>query len=200
MARRGDGFGVLADPDRTFPSTWERDAMSTPPVTRRPLGITIVVLLTAAVAVLDIVVGVLLLFGVDDLGAVAGMTADETATSARVVGGVFLFFGLVQAVVAYQLARASNGARLVLTVILLAQQLHSLYLGAQLDIQRVSGFAGLAVAVVILVLVWNPTVVALVRPAPRPRARRRHRHRGPRAAAVRHAGHRLHPAPHRARR
>ncbi len=130
--------------------------MSTPPVTRRPLGITIVVLLTAAVAVLDLVVGVLLLAGVDDLGAVAGMTADETATSARVVGGVFLFFGLVQAVVAYQLARASNGARLVLTVILLAQQLHSLYLGAQLDIQRVSGFAGLAVAVVIIVLVWNP--------------------------------------------
>src|SRR6478752_4845097 len=130
--------------------------MSTPPVTHRPLGITIVVLLTAAVAVLDLVVGVLLLAGVDDLGAVAGMTADETATSARVVGGVFLFFGLVQAVVAYQLARASNGARLVLTVILLAQQLHSLYLGAQLDIQRVSGFAGLAVAVVIIVLVWNP--------------------------------------------
>ena len=135
---------------------WAAAAMSTPPVTRRPLGITIVVLLTAAVAVLDLVVGVLLLAGVDDLGAVAGMTADETATSARVVGGVFLFFGLVQAVVAYQLARASNGARLVLTVILLAQQLHSLYLGAQLDIQRVSGFAGLAVAVVILVLVWNP--------------------------------------------
>ena len=37
-----------------------------------------------------------------------------------------------------------------------AEQLHSLYVGAQLDVQRVPGFAGLAVAVVILFLVWNP--------------------------------------------
>ena len=123
---------------------------------RRPLAVTVVVVLTAVVAVLDLVVAVLLLTGVDDLGTAAGMTASDTEVSRTVVGVVFLLFGLIQAVVAYQLAKGSNAARLVVTVVLLAQQLHSLYLGAELDIQRVPGFAGLAVAVVILFLVWNP--------------------------------------------
>ena len=130
--------------------------MTAPPTMRRPLAVTVVVVLTAVVAVLDLVVGVLVLAGADDLGPVSGMTADQSVASARVVAVVFLVFGLVQALVAYQLAKGSNGARLVLTLVLVAQQLHSLYLGAQLDIQRVPGFAGLAVAVVILFLVWNP--------------------------------------------
>ncbi len=130
--------------------------MSADPEARRPLAVTLVVVLTAVVAVLDLVIGVLLLTGVDDIGSVEGMTQDQTTLSAQVVAGVFLLFGVVQAVVAYQLAKGSNGARLVVTVILIAQQLHSLYLGAQLDIQRVPGFAGLAIAVVILLLVWNP--------------------------------------------
>lgn len=130
--------------------------MSAEPEARRPLAVTLVVALTAVVAVLDLVVGVLLLTGVDDIGSVEGMTQDQTTLSAQVVAGVFLLFGAVQAVVAYQLAKGSNGARLVVTVILIAQQLHSMYLGAQLDIQRVPGFAGLAIAVVILLLVWNP--------------------------------------------
>ena len=130
--------------------------MSADPGPRRPLPVTLVVLLTAVVALLDLVVAVLLLTGVDDLGAVGGMTQEETTLSAQVVGVVFLLFGVFQAVVAYQLAKGSNGARLVVTVLLVAQQLHSLYLGAQLDIQRVPGFAGLAIAVVIVFLVWNP--------------------------------------------
>ncbi len=127
-----------------------------PGTARRPLAVTLVVALTAVVALLDVVVGVLLLTGVDSIGSVKGMTQDEITLSAQVVAGAFLLFGVVQAVVAYQLAKGSNGARLVVTVILIAQQLHSLYLGAQLDIQRVPGFAGLAIAVVILLLVWNP--------------------------------------------
>ncbi len=130
--------------------------MSAEPEARRPFAVTLVVALTAVVAVLDLVVGVLLLTGVDTIGSVEGMTKDETTLSAQVVAGAFLLFGVVQAVVAYQLAKGSNGARLVVTVILIAQQLHALYLGAQLDIQRVPGFAGLAIAVVILLLVWNP--------------------------------------------
>ena len=130
--------------------------MSAETEARRPLAVTLVVALTAVVAVLDLVVGVLLLTGVDSIGSVEGMTSDETTLSAQVVAGAFLLFGVIQAIVAYQLARGSNGARLVVTVILIAQQLHSLYLGAQLDIQRVPGFAGLAIAVVILLLVWNP--------------------------------------------
>ena len=130
--------------------------MSAEPEARRPLAVTLVVVLTAVVALLDVLVGVLLLTGVDDIGSVEGMTQAQTTLSAQVVAGVFLLFGVVQAVVAYQLAKGSNGARLVVTVILIAQQLHSLYLGAQLDIQRVPGWAGLAIAVVILLLVWNP--------------------------------------------
>ncbi len=130
--------------------------MSAETEARRPLAVTLVVALTAVVAVLDLVVGVLLLTGVDSIGSVEGMTSDETTLSAQVVAGAFLLFGVIQAIVAYQLAKGSNGARLVVTVILIAQQLHSLYLGAQLDIQRVPGFAGLAIAVVILLLVWNP--------------------------------------------
>ena len=69
--------------------------------------------------------GALALAGAQDVGPVSGMTAEESVATARLVGLVFLVFGLVQAVVAYQLARGSNGARLVVTVILLAQQLHS---------------------------------------------------------------------------
>ena len=129
--------------------------MSADAATRRPLAVTVVVVLTAVVAVLDVVMGALALAGAQDLGPVSGMTADESVATARVVGLLFLAFGLVQAVVAYQLAKGSNGARLVVTVILVAQQLHSLYLGAQLDLQQVPGFAGLAIAVVILFLVWN---------------------------------------------
>ena len=124
--------------------------------TRRPLPVTLVVVLTAVVAVLDLVVAVLLLTGVDDLSAVKGMTQADATLSAQVVGVVYLVFGLFQAVVAYQLAKGSNAARLVVTVLLAAQQLHALYLGAQLDIQRVPGFGGLAIAVVIVFLVWNP--------------------------------------------
>ncbi len=130
--------------------------MRAQPEPRRPLAVTVVVGLTALVAVLDIVLGVLVLTGTDDLGAAPGLSAAEAATSARVVGIAFLAFGVIQAIVAHQLGKGSNGARLVVTVILIAQQLHSLYLGAQLDIQRVPGFAGLAIAVVILFLVWNP--------------------------------------------
>ena len=131
--------------------------MSAETEARRPLAVTLVVALTAVVAVLDLVVGVLLLTGVDSIGSVEGMTQDQTTLSAQVVAGAFLLFGVIQAIVAYQLAKGSNGARLVVTVILIAQQLHSLYLGAQLDIQRVPGFAGLAIAVAILLLVWNPS-------------------------------------------
>ena len=106
------------------------------------------------------------------------MTADESVATARVVGLLFLAFGLVQAVVAYQLAKGSNGARLVVTVILVAQQLHSLYLGAQLDLQQVPGFAGLADRRRHPRPGLEPGLLAVVRPGSNKALGPVHRHQG----------------------
>ena len=84
--------------------------MSAATTTRRPLAVTVVVVLTALVAVLDVVIGALALAGAQDVGPVSGMTADESLATARVVGLLFLGFGLVQAVVAYQLAPGASAS------------------------------------------------------------------------------------------
>ena len=123
----------------------------------RPPGVTIVVVLTALMAVLDVVAGVLVLVGRAQGGSIDDLTPEQTADVALVVGIVLLVLGVLQAFLAVRLAQRSNGARLVLTLVLAAQLAHAWVLISGRRDGLVQGFAGLAVTLVILALVWSPS-------------------------------------------
>ena len=131
--------------------------MSSEPGARRPFTVTVVVVVTALLAVLDTGTGVVVLLGADDVGSVAGLSPDQSVMAARLIGLALVLLGVLQAVLAVQLARGANAARLVETVLLAARQATAWFLAAELGVRRVEGFAGLAAAVVVLVLLWNPT-------------------------------------------
>ncbi len=123
----------------------------------RPPGVTIVVVLTALMAVLDVVAGVLVLVGRAQGGSIDDLTPEQAADVALVVGIVLLVLGVLQAFLAVRLAQRSNGARLVLTLVLAAQLAHAWVLVSGRRDGLVQGFAGLAVTLVILALVWSPS-------------------------------------------
>ena len=127
--------------------------MSTHPSSGRPLGVTVVVALTAVVAVLDVIAGTVVLLAAEG-ATVQGLSPDESTTLTRVLGVALLAIGVLHAVIALQLARRRNGARFVLTLLLVAQQVPALVLGDD-GPRRTASYVGLAGAVVLTFLVWN---------------------------------------------
>ena len=123
----------------------------------RPLGVTIVVVLAALMAVVDLVVGVLVLVGSAQGDTIDDLTPEQTAEVALVVGIVLIVLGALQAFLSVRLAQRSNGARLVLTLVLAAQLAHAWVLVSGRRDGLVQGFAGLAVTLVVLALVWSPS-------------------------------------------
>ncbi|GAA4397150.1 phage holin family protein [Fodinibacter luteus] len=131
--------------------------MSARPTGRRPLAVTIVVVLTVLQAVGNLVLGVLVVAAAPEATPMAGLDPAQTVTALRIVGVVLVVLGLLQLGIAVLLARGVNGARLATTLVLLAQQAHSWTVLDGLPARRVEGFSGLALAVVIVFLLWNPS-------------------------------------------
>ena len=130
--------------------------MSTPPTGRRPLTVTLVVVLIGLGAVLNLVLGLLVLFASGGADPIGSLDVAQTVGVLRAVAVVIIALALLEGVIAVLLARGVNGARLAATLVLVVQQAHSWTLLDDLRPNRPEGFAGLAVAVVMVFLLWNP--------------------------------------------
>jgi hypothetical protein len=129
---------------------------------RRPLSVTLVVVVLVLTAVFDSVVAFGLIEGrIIGLGRVAESAAGAADSSAEatfdVLGWVFVALAVAQVVLAVLVARGHNGARLVVTLVIAARQAYSWVLLAQFDGQAVQGAVSLVLSSVILYLLWNRT-------------------------------------------
>jgi hypothetical protein len=120
---------------------------------RRPLGVTLVVILTWLAAIGDLIGGVALLAGADD----RSMRSDLglTETEMRWSGGVMLVLGLITVLVAIGLSRGSRFARFLVAVVMIAHIAGSVWAMTQLDWddQRSTGVSAIIqVALSLLVL------------------------------------------------
>ena len=120
----------------------------------RPLGVTVVVVLTAALAVIDLLAGAVALVAALSGATLPGVSAEDSTVVAWVLAGLLVALGVLHAVIAIQLARRRNGARLVLTIMLVVQQVPTRLADAD---ERAATYLSLSVAVVIAFLVWNRT-------------------------------------------
>ncbi|MEO5743292.1 MAG: alkaline phosphatase family protein, partial [Terracoccus sp.] len=134
--------------------------MSAPDPTRRPLTVTLAVAVLALSTVTNAVLGVLLLTAAGDAEPIGGLDAEQSVTAVRVVGVVLLVLACLEAVITVQAARGRNGARLAATLVVVAQQMHTFSALDGLRSHRPEGFAGLALAVVLVFLLWNPAASA----------------------------------------
>ena len=123
---------------------------------RRPPTVTAVVVLTALLAVADLVIGVVMVVRAEDVGSVADLTAEQSVVLVRVVGVLAMLVGVAHAVIAVQLLRRSNAARLALTILLAARQAQAWFFISDDSTRRVEGGVELAAAVVLVFLLWNP--------------------------------------------
>ena len=124
----------------------------------RPGSVTIVVVLTWINAILHLLFGVLLLVAAVAFGAAAtGSTRVVAPALLIVIGIVYLIIGLITAFVATRLGQGGRGSRMLLTVIevisIVANVITWISVGTRQ--QGVSSALAIAVAAVILVLLWN---------------------------------------------
>ena len=83
--------------------------MSTRAASGRPLGVTVVVALTAVVAVLDVVAGTVVLVDAAEGPSVQGLSPEESASVTRVLGVALLALGVLHAIIAVQLSSRTPG-------------------------------------------------------------------------------------------
>lgn len=127
--------------------------MSAAPLAR-PGSVTVVVVLVWISAILQILVGVLLLV----VAATIGTAEIRVASGVIVAIAVFtLIIGLLTAAVASRLGKGGNGARIIVTVLQVLQILGGI---TTLSVYGTSGagsgsFGTVAIAVIILALLWN---------------------------------------------
>lgn len=120
----------------------------------RPGSVTVVVVLVWISAILQIIVGVLLLI----VAATVGTSQIEVATGVLVAVGIFtLIVGLITAAVASRLGKGGNGARIIVTVLEVLQIIGAI---TTLAVYGTSGagsgsIGSIAIAVIILALLWN---------------------------------------------
>lgn len=134
--------------------------MSARSTSRRPLTVTLAAALTGVAALLNLVLGVLVALTAAQTAPIAGLDPDQSVTAVRVIGVVLVVLALLEAVIAVQLARGRNGARLAATLVVVVQEAHAWSALDGLRPQRPEGFAGLALAVVLVFLMWNPAASA----------------------------------------
>ena len=129
--------------------------MSSSPPGARPRSVTIVAVLAALLALADIVSGVVVVLGAPSADPLGGMTQEQSVLTLRVVGGWFIALGVAQAVIAWLITRRSTAARLALSVLLVLRLAQSWFLVSQLGTEAIQGFWGLALAVLLVYLLWN---------------------------------------------
>lgn len=128
--------------------------MSEPVRPRRPISVTIVVVLVWIYAVLTILAGLILLFSAGDEQLV--LETGATSGSIRLTALVGILLGLIVAVVATSLGGGSRFARFLVTLVLILRMLFDIYLlavwgGAFLGATIIS----ILILLLILFLLWN---------------------------------------------
>ncbi|MGD9990371.1 hypothetical protein [Pseudonocardia sp.] len=127
--------------------------MSAAPLTR-PGSVTVVVVLVWISAILQLLVGVLLLV----VAATVGTADIDVARGVIVAVGIFtLVIGLLTAAVASRLGKGGNGARIIVTVLEVLQIVGAI---TTLSVYGTTGagsgaIGNIAIAVIILALLWN---------------------------------------------
>ncbi|GEL26732.1 hypothetical protein PSU4_56860 [Pseudonocardia sulfidoxydans NBRC 16205] len=127
--------------------------MSAAPLAR-PGSVTVVVVLVWISAILQIIVGVLLLI----VAATVGTAQVDVSSGVIVAVGIFtLVIGLLTAAVASRLGKGGNGARIIVTVLEVLQIVGAITtLSVYGSTGAGSGSIGnIAIAVIILALLWN---------------------------------------------
>ena len=122
--------------------------------TARPPTVTALVALTVVAAVLELAVGSLFL-AASDTGAL-GVDEDP----ARLAGGLLIGFAVAELVLAIALARGSNAARLVLTVVLVLRFGSAWYLVIGEGADIIHGLMSLLLVGVLMFLAWNAKATA----------------------------------------
>lgn len=120
---------------------------------RRPASVTLVVVLTWISAVLAVLGGLLLIV----VGSITGGAAGLTPGVLGGIGVAYVILGLITGAVAARLARAGNGARLLVSVLVVLQiaggiaAISTVGSGSTVTQALVS----ILVGIVILLLLWN---------------------------------------------
>jgi hypothetical protein len=129
------------------------DFMATPPPVRRPGSVTVVVVLTWISAILALLAAALLF--------VVAFTVDPPELPASrnfvlTIAFTALVIGLITAWVAYALSRGNNFARFLVSLVQVLNIGNQIWMWVQLGGNYViSAIINIAIAVIILVLVWN---------------------------------------------
>ena len=134
--------------------------MSARSTARRPPTVTLAAALMGLGAAANLALGIVLLAAAEGASPIGSLDAEQTTTAVRFVGVVLMVLAVVELVIAVQVARRFNGARLAATLVLVVQQAHAWSALDGLRPHRPEGFAGLAVATVIVFLLWNPAASA----------------------------------------
>ncbi|MFL6078578.1 MAG: alkaline phosphatase family protein [Ornithinibacter sp.] len=130
--------------------------MSRPTIGRRPPTVTLAVVLIALSALVNLALGVLVLVRSGSADPIGSLDVAQTIGTVRAIAVVIIVLAALEAVIALLLVRGVNGGRLAATLVLVVQQAHSWTMLDDLRPNRPEGFASLAVAVVVVFLLWNP--------------------------------------------
>ena len=125
----------------------------------RPGSVTVVVVLTWINAILSLLIGVLLLVAAVAVGASGADAATRSIGTGLAVGLaiVYIVIGAVTAYVAVRLGQGGRGSRMLLTIIEAITIVTHLitWISNNTTGQMWSSILGIAVAAVILALLWN---------------------------------------------
>ena len=126
----------------------------------RPGGVTLVAVLTWIGGALDILGGTLALFGTS----VAAANEQVANASLYIAASIVVIaIGAVVIVVAVGLMRGSNGARIVVTVIEVVSIIGSIFLAIAYPAGAIGEYFGVAIALVIIALLWTRRANAFFR-------------------------------------
>jgi hypothetical protein len=130
----------------------------------RPGTVTIVVVLTWLVAILNIVWGIVLLFNVDDLSTLAEYNAD--AQAARIWAIVLILFGLIVGAVASSLGKGSQFARFLVSLLMIFRIIADVFFLAQYGSVFLGGtVAAILFAFLVLIMLWTAKASRFFNPA-----------------------------------
>ena len=134
------------------------------PVQKRPITVTLVVILAWITAIANIIVGLFLLFGADDAGLIADYS--DSVVSARWLGVVGILYGIIVAVVANGLAKGGQFSRFIVSLLMILRILGDVFLLAQWGGAYVgSAIFNIVLSLIILFLLWNSKASRFFNPA-----------------------------------
>ena len=126
----------------------------------RPGGVTLVAVLTWISGALDILGGTILLFQTS----IASTVEQFGGASQLMASAIFsILIGAVVIVVAVGLMRGSSGARIVITIFEVLSIMSSIFLAIAYPAGAIGEYFGVAIALVIIALIWTRRASAFFR-------------------------------------